>query len=248
MKHQYRAIVSSDWNECLAPCGPFDYIGFTFPELEPDLEDIFKAYTGNRISLKLAIQQVSVLLPEPISAGQMDAYLEHAFSTYAGVADLMRWCRSHKILFMLNTTGAIGYFQRAIFKRLLPCLPAISAYPDPNFRNEASHRIQIYSLVDTTDKARHTRSFALKMGVPMKRIIIMGDSGGDGPHFKWGAENGAFLIASMAKPSLQQYCQEEGIQPDFFFGHTYREEEAVDHGAELGFNFMDLYAVIEGVI
>ena len=106
----------------------------------------------------------------------------------------------------------------------------------------------MYSLDDTTDKARHTRSFAHKMGVSLNRIIIMGDSGGDGPHFKWGAENGAYLIASMAKPSLQRYCQEEGIQPDFFFGHTYSEEEAVDHGAELGFNFMDLSAVIKDVI
>lgn len=33
---RYRAMISSDWNECLAPCGPFDAIAFTYPDLEPD--------------------------------------------------------------------------------------------------------------------------------------------------------------------------------------------------------------------
>ena len=117
---KYRAIVSSDWNECLAPCGPFDFIAFTFPELKPSLMDIFQRYTGNHITFKNAMQQVAALLPEPISAAQMDAYLDEAFSMYTGVADLMAWCRSREILFMINTTGARGVLQRASFKTLLP--------------------------------------------------------------------------------------------------------------------------------
>ncbi len=53
MKQQYRAIISSDWNECLSPCGPFDYIAFTFPELSPALDDIFQRYTSNRTTLNI---------------------------------------------------------------------------------------------------------------------------------------------------------------------------------------------------
>ena len=116
MKQQYRAIVSSDWNECLAPSGPFDYIAFTFPELLPALDDIFQNYTGNRATLKDAMQQVSALLSRPVSQEQMDAYLDEAFRIYTGVTDLMEWCQSRKILFMLNTTGAVGYFQRVFFE------------------------------------------------------------------------------------------------------------------------------------
>ncbi len=244
MKYNYHAIVSSDWNECLAPCGPFDFIAFTFPELKPALDDIFKRYTGNHITLKKAMQQVKALLPEPVSVSQMDAYLSEAFSMYTGVADLMRWCHSQKILFMLNTTGAVGYFQRAVFKHLLPPLPVISAYAEPHFPQEASDPEKVFPLFETTDKAKHTEKVARKAGVPLNRIIIMGDSGGDGPHFKWGSENKAFLIASMAKPSLQQYCQKEGIQPGYFFGHTYSKGETIDHASEMGYNFKNLADVI----
>ncbi len=248
MKQQYRAIVSSDWNECLAPCGPFDYIAFTFPELLPTLNDIFQSYTGNHISLKNAMQQVRALLPKPVNVDQMDAYLDDVFSMYTGVTDLMEWCHSRKILFMLNTTGAIGYFQRAFFKKLLPPLPVISAYPEPHFSKEASDPGQVYPLCETTDKGRHTEKVARKMGIPLNRIVVMGDSGGDGPHFKWGAENGAFLIGCMSKPSLQHYCKREGIKPDFFFGRAYRNGETIDPALEMGYNFMDLAGVIEDAL
>ena len=247
MQNRYRAIVSSDWNECLAPCGPFDFIAFTFPELKPVLKEIFEGYTGNRITLTDAAQQVKTLLPEPVSAAQMDAYLDEAFHTYTGVSDLMEWCYSRKILFMINTTGAIGFFQRALFKNLIPSLAVISAFPEPHYPKKASDPEQIYPLFETTDKAKHTQAVAHRMGVPLNRIVIMGDSGGDGPHFKWGAENGAFLIASMAKPSLQQYCQKEGIQPDCFFGWTYSEGETAGHTSEMDYNFMDLSMVIKDV-
>ena len=146
----YKAIISSDWNECLAPCGPFDFIAFTFPE--------------------------------------------------------------------------------------------------PHYPKAASDPEQTYPLFETTGKAKHTQDVAHRMGVPLNRIIIMGDSGGDGPHFKWGAESGAFLIASMAKLSLQQYCQKEGIQPDCFFGRTYSEGEIIDHASEMDYDFMDLSALIENIV
>ena len=54
----YRVIVSSDWNECLAPCRPFDYLAFTYPDLKPDLDGIFRLYTGNRITLRDAMTRV----------------------------------------------------------------------------------------------------------------------------------------------------------------------------------------------
>jgi len=245
---KYRAIVSSDWHECLAPCGSFDYIAFTYPELKPDLKDIFKRYTGNHISFRHAMQLVRALLREPISIKQMDAYLDTAFQMYTGVADLMAWCHAQKILFMINTTGAIGYFQRALFKNLLPPLPVISAYPEPHYSKEASDPEQMLPLIETTDKSRYTEEVAQGMGVPLNRVIIMGDSGGDGPHFKWGAENGSFLITSMAKPSLQQYCQKESIQPDYVFGHTFSDGEAVDHAADMDYNCMDLTMLIEEAV
>ena len=248
MKYNYHAIVSSDWNECLAPCGPFDYIAFTFPELKPALDDIFKRYTGTHITLDGAMKKVIALLPEPVRVEKMDAYLDASFTMYTNAADLMKWCHSQKILFMLNTTGAVGYFQRALFKHLLPFLPVISAYPEPHFPKKTSDPKKVYPLFETTDKARHTETVAYTMGVPLNRVIIIGDSGGDGPHFKWGAENGAFLISCMAKPSLQQYCRGEDIQPDYFFGHTYSKGETIDHTLEMGFNFMDMAVVIEDVI
>jgi hypothetical protein len=81
MRTRYIALVSSDWNECLAPCGPFDVIGFHFPELAPAIETIFRRYTANAVSLGSAIEQVARLLPGPITAERMDAYLESAFAT-----------------------------------------------------------------------------------------------------------------------------------------------------------------------
>ena len=48
-KSRFKAIVSSDWNECLAPCGPFDSISFAYPELREALTGIFKQYTANTI-------------------------------------------------------------------------------------------------------------------------------------------------------------------------------------------------------
>jgi hypothetical protein len=247
MKNKYRAIVSADWNQCLAPCGPFDYIAFTYPEMKAALDNLFRQCTGNHITLDDAMRQLGKFMPEPIRISQMDAYLEAAFQMYTGVANLMRWCQARNILFMINTTGAAGYFQRARFKSLLPPLPVLSAYPEPHYEKEATDPAQIHPLFETADKSRHTEEVAQAMGVPLNRVIIIGDSGGDGPHFKWGAGNGAFLIASMAKPSLQHFCLREGIQPDCFFGHTYSENETADRSLEMGYDFMDLSQLIADV-
>ena len=40
MNPKYQALVSSDWNGCLAPCGPFDFISFAYPRLKSDLAAI----------------------------------------------------------------------------------------------------------------------------------------------------------------------------------------------------------------
>lgn len=63
MKQQsYKAIISSDWNQSLAPCGPFDPIIYNYPNLTFDLVVIFKEYTGNLISLGSANEKISKLL------------------------------------------------------------------------------------------------------------------------------------------------------------------------------------------
>ena len=93
----YNAIVSSDWNECLAPCGPFDCISFNYPQFTSELETIFRQYTGNHISLGDAARQIQTLLPAAITIEQMDAYLDHSFLTYRGVPELIEWCLSQGI-------------------------------------------------------------------------------------------------------------------------------------------------------
>ncbi|MGD8670296.1 MAG: hypothetical protein PVF31_09445, partial [Desulfobacterales bacterium] len=75
-----------------------------------------------------------------------------------------------------------------------------------------------------------------------------GDSGGDGPHFKWGAENGGFLIANMTKPSLRRYCEQNDISIHTHFGPSYADGEARDIGKEMQVNFMDLTPLIENFL
>jgi 2-hydroxy-3-keto-5-methylthiopentenyl-1-phosphate phosphatase len=237
---RYRAIVSSDWNECLAPCGPFDPISFTFPELEPDLSDIFAKYTGNEISLTQATQIISSIIPAPLTPDQMDAYLDSNFATYVGVADLIQWCRSHGILFMINTTGTQGYFQRVFARNLLPDVPLVAANPLVRFWGTNEDRHYLYQVVEIEDKPKNTESLMRFVGITPERVIIIGDSGGDGPHFEWGASIGAFLIGSMTKPSLDTYCRERGVTINKRFGHIYTSAESRDRAAESQANFMDL--------
>ena len=247
MSHTGKAIVSSDWNGCLAPCGPFDFISFTYPQIESDLTDVFTQYTGNRMTLVEAAERIMNLMPTSITSEQIDAYLDESFATYKGVAELIEWCLSKNIVFMINTTGIIGYFQRIFARGLLPRVPVISAHPMIRFPELKSDPPCVYELYETWDKARNTGAVFQSMDIPATKVVILGDSAGDGPHFEWGAEIGAFLIGSMTKPSLDQYCRKNNIVINLRFGPDYSREMAGECRMESQTNFMDLTAAIEEI-
>ena len=237
---KYKAIVSSDWSECLSPNGPFDFISFAYPELETDLKNVFKQYTGNIISLGAATQKIQKLLPDPISEEQMDAYLDNSFVSYKGVPDLIEWCLSKDILFMINTTGMIGYFQRVFAKGLLPRVPVLSANPMVQYSRQETDPHYVYDLIEIQDKSKNTSTVAERFNIPADKIILMGDSGGDGPHFEWGAGRGAFLIGSMTKSSLESFCRTRDINIDLHFGLSYSGGDEKDPKKEMQIDFMGL--------
>jgi phosphoserine phosphatase len=247
-RSQFRGLVSSDWSECLSPNGPFDPISFNYPEMASDLTRIFRQYTGNAITLRHASLQIKNLLPKPFSSDQMDAYLESSFKTYAGVPELIEWCLSRDILFVINTTNTQGYFQRVFRKGLLPEVPLIAANPLIRFPIPDNERRYVHEITEIDDKPRVTAAIAHAMNIPPKRIVVMGDSGGDGPHFRWGSEQGAFLIGSMTKPSLSNYCESNGITINNHFGVTYPAGEERDVAREMQVNFKELIDVIEAVV
>jgi 2-hydroxy-3-keto-5-methylthiopentenyl-1-phosphate phosphatase len=244
----YRALISSDWNECLAPCGPFDAIAFTYPHLEPELKTVFQQYTGNRITLGEAVMQIRRMVPEPITIEQMDAYLDQSFIAYQGVSDLIAWCRDRNILFMINTTGMIGYFQRVLAKRLIPDIPVLSANPMTRFSGSKSDPALIFDLFETRDKGKNTEAVVQKFGIPSNKIILIGDSGGDGSHFEWGVRVKAFLIGSMTKSSLEAYCSDKNIEIGARFGINYSRGGTKNLEAEMKNDFMELTSIIEQVI
>ena len=246
--HPYRALVSSDWNECLAPCGPFDVIAFSYPQLTDELQTIFRRYTGNEITLGEATRKLRHRLPGAITEALMDAYLDRQFSTYRGVAELIRWCEESGILFMINTTGMMGYFQRVFAKSLLPRVPVLSAHPMIRYPAGAADPAYLLDLNETWDKARNTERVLHRLGLPFDRLVLIGDSGGDGPHFEWGARHGAVLIGSMTKPSLDQYCRDKGIAVDHQFGQIYLPGQDKDPAAEIQFDFMELKGPIEACL
>lgn len=245
---KYKAIVSSDWSECLSPSGPFDFISFTYPELDAELKNVFKQYTGNIISLGAAAQKLQKLLPGPISEEQMDAYLDKSFVTYKGVPDLIEWCLSNNILFMINTTAMIGYFQRVFAKGLLPRVPVLSANPLVRYAKGETDPNYVYDLFETQDKSKNTNAVARRFNLPAEKIILMGDSGGDGPHFEWGAGKGAFLIGSMTKPSLESFCRTRDINIDLHFGLSYSEGEEKDPQKEMQTDFKNLSLKIAEIL
>ena len=244
----YKAMISSDWSECLAPCSPFDCISFNNPDLTTELETIFKQYTGNFITLGEAAHRIQTLLPDSVTIEQMDAYLDDSFLTYTGIAELIQWCLSHDILFMINTTGMIGYFQRIFSKGLLPRIPAISANPMIRYPEQTSDPDDIYDLFETSDKGKNTEAVARRYEISFKNIILIGDSGGDGPHFEWGAKGNSFLIGSMTKPSLENYCRQKNIKINLRFGIDYGEVKEKDHQKEMQINFGDLAPIIEDIL
>lgn len=220
-------------------------MAFHHPELQTELSRIFRRYTGNRIPLADAIRQIEQILPQPITAQQMDAYLADAYATYAGVPELIEWCLRHDILFMINTTGMIGYFQRVFANKLLPRVPVLSAHPMVRYVRAAADSTRCFELNEIQDKSQNTAAAVRAHAIPADRIILLGDSGGDGPHFDWGSKTGAFLIGSMTKPSLADYCRTKNIRIDLRFGIDFSKQDQHDVQDELQVNFMDLAPVIE---
>jgi 2-hydroxy-3-keto-5-methylthiopentenyl-1-phosphate phosphatase len=237
-ERSFKAIISSDWNQCLAPCGPFDPIIYSYPDLTSDLTTIFKAYTGNKISLGTANKRIQ----------QMDQYLKDTFVTYKGVPELIDWCAKNKILFMINTTGLMGYFQRIFAKNLLQNVPVISANPMIQYPSLETDLPQMYGLDEIQDKGKNT-AYALKyFDISEKKIVIIGDSGGDGPHFEWGKKHKAYLIGSMAKQSLMNYCKKKKVEIDLFWGPKYTDGEERSDENERLVDFMALTGVFEKLL
>jgi hypothetical protein len=237
---RYRAMISSDWNECLAPCGPFDAIAFTYPDLGPELASVFRRYTGNEISLGEAAARIESILPRPLTESQVDAYLDKEFRIYRGVSVLIRWAGQHDVLFMINTTGMIGYFQRIFARDLLPDVPLLAAHPLIRFAASPTDPETVLPLYETADKPVHTDAVARCFSIPLSRVAVMGDSGGDGPHFAWAGEKGAIRIGSMTKTSLADFCLQEKIDISLRFGYSYGPGETRNEDAEMRFDFQEL--------
>lgn len=244
---RFKAIISSDWNECLAPCGPFDFISFNYPDLEPGLRNIFKQYTSNVISLGEATKQLKEILPGTLNQDMMDNYLDNFLMVYPGLPDFIEWCLKKDILFMINTTGVIGYFQRVLAKKLLPKIPVLSAHPLIQYPVSSSDPDLVYELLEIEDKGLNTNKAARYFQIDPKHIALIGDSGGDGPHFEWGAKQGAFCLGSMIKPSLEAYCKNNGISIYYRFGHSYREGEAISRSKEMEYHFSELQPIIQEI-
>jgi hypothetical protein len=178
----------------------------------------------------------------------MDAYLDERFETYRGVPELIEWCEKKGILFMINTTGMQGYFQRVFAKGLLQGVPIVSAHPMIKYKEEGKTTHQWYDLLEIQDKPENTQKAFDQWGIPPGKVVLIGDSGGDAPHFEWGAKMGASLIGSMTKWSLDQYCTKKGIKISLHFGLRYSKGEERNKAKEMEINFMDLVPKIEAIL
>ncbi|RPJ76598.1 MAG: hypothetical protein EHM15_01715 [Desulfobacteraceae bacterium] len=245
---KFKALLSSDWSECLSPTGPFDVIEFHYPHLAPALKEVFRGYTGNLISLGEACRRITALLPGPVTPDRMDAYLERGFAAYRGVPELIEWCLRHDILFMINTTAMIGYFQRVFARGLLPRVSVLSANALIRFASADTDPGEILALAETSDKGKNTQAVARTFGIPANRVIVMGDSGGDGSHFEWAHAAGASTIGSMTKHSLAAFCRERGIPIGVRFGVSYEEGETRDPEKEKRFDFMELVEPLQSLL
>jgi hypothetical protein len=221
---------------------------FHYPEFETRLTDVFRGYTSNRISLPEAGRRIKDMIPSPVTEDQMDAYLEDAFSTYRGVSRLMQECLRRDILFMIDTTATRGYFQRIFAKGLLPRLPVLASSPLLSYPAKETDPDLLYDIMEIQDKPVRTEEAMRANAIPADKVILIGDSGGDGPHFEWGRSIGAFLIGSMTKPSLEAYCSERCITIDLRFGRAYRPGENRDIHSEMETDFCELIPVIEGIL
>jgi len=149
---------------------------------------------------------------------------------------------------MINTTGAQGYFDRVFKKGLLPDVPVISANPMIKFLEKDETSRQYHDLIEIQDKPANTQNVMGQFGIEGSKTFLIGDSGGDGPHFEWGAKTGAFLIGSMTKSSLDQYCSRKGIKIDLHFGPRYSKGEERSDDLEMSVDFMELIPKIEKIL
>ena len=178
----------------------------------------------------------------------MDNFLDKSFSIYRGVSDLIEWASEQQILFMINTTGMQGFFQRALIKKVLPDVPIIAANPLISYSRTPSDSRYQFEVSEIDDKPKNTIEAMRNFDIPSGKAVVIGDSGGDGPHFEWGARSGALLIGSMTKVSLSRYCERKQVQIDQLFGKTYLPGQERNVDEEYKFNFMDLAPVIEDFI
>lgn len=225
MKEQYKALISSDWNECLSPSTPFEPICFHYPNLKNKLNYIFTLYTSNKITYSSALEEIKKIMPKSFCKEHMDKYLTSSFSLYRGVREFIEWCRANAILFMINTTGWVGYFQRAMKLNLMPHVNIISANPFLKFKDKFSN-VYFMDLYETEDKGKNTEIIAKRFGIT--NIFLIGDSGGDGPHFLWGKKNNAILIGCMTKPSLVNFCNNNNIKIDYYVGDCTKPHQGID--------------------
>jgi hypothetical protein len=149
---------------------------------------------------------------------------------------------------MINTTGMIGYFQRVFARGLLPRVPILSGHPMIRFPGCSSDPRLIYRVLETRDKGKNTDTVIRSLKIPAEKTILLGDSGGDGPHFEWGSNAGAFLVGSMTKPSLDSYCRGKNIFINLRFGLDYSQGGSMNQEKEMQVNFMDLATTIEEII
>jgi hypothetical protein len=149
---------------------------------------------------------------------------------------------------MINTTGMIGYFKRVFAKGLLPRVPVLSANPLIRYPAGAGDPPTILDLHETREKGRNTAAVVAQLGIPGERVLVMGDSGGDGPHFEWAHQAGAFIIGSMTKHSLATYCDDQGITIDRRFGLVYGKDEPREVVKEMAIDFRDLIRTIKEVL
>lgn len=247
MKHEtYRGLIASDWNQCLAPCGPFDVISYSYPQLASDISALFKRYTGNEITLGAAVEKIVSFLPAPLSMEQMDVYLDSSFEIYPGVAELMDWCLNNGILFMINTTGPVGYFQRVFAKKLLPRIPVLAANPIIRYPDSACDPL-VYELKETWEKAEYTARVMQTNRISTKKTVVIGDSGGDGPHFAWAENHSIYKIGSMTKQSLLNFCRKNKITINMHIGPTYPQGEKRDVSQEMKTDFAALRSILENI-
>ena len=133
-------------------------------------------------------------------------------------------------------------------RNLIPDVPFVASNPLIRFSGEPEAPRYMYWVNEIEDKPRNTQSVMKSSGIGPDRVVIVGDSGGDGPHFRWGGSVGAYLIGSMVKPSLEAYCRDRAITINKHFGYTYSAGEARDRAKEMQTDFMELTETLSEVL